>query len=360
MFEFPEFFNIPLAGWIDSIMDWVLTNWGGFFDTVSRLFGSGIYGVLGDNFEIDTFLWQIPAVWWAFLILVLAILIVFILGVVTWRTMHRVRTTTVILIALTIVSFSILFGLNGIKGILLALPWWLVILAVGYAAWRTMHKWWAGLLMAGFMILIGSFSYGELGYWDLAMDTLSIIITSVIVCLIIGIPTGILMARSDRIESIIKPQLDAMQTMPSFVYLVPVMMLFSLGKVPATLATILYAVPPVIRLTNAGIRQVPKNVIEAAQAFGSSTRQTLIEVQLPLAIPSIMVGRNQTTMMALAMVVIASMVGAGGLGLEVLRALQGLDVGRGFQAGLSIVLLAIIIDRITSAMAASQQREIKT
>jgi ABC-type proline/glycine betaine transport system permease subunit len=122
MFEFPEFLNIPLAGWIDSIMDWVLTNWGGFFDIVSRLFGSGIYGVLGDNFEIDTFLWQIPAVWWAFLILVLAILIVFILGVVTWRTMHRVRTTTVILIALTIVSFSILFGLNGIKGILLALP----------------------------------------------------------------------------------------------------------------------------------------------------------------------------------------------------------------------------------------------
>jgi len=360
MFEFPEFLNIPLAGWIDSIMDWVLTNWGGFFDTVSRLFGSGIYGVLGDNFEIDTFLWQIPVAWWAFLILVLAILIVFILGVITWRTMHRVRATTVILVALTIVSFSILFGLNGIKGILLALPWWLVILAIGYAAWRTMHKWWAGLLIAGFMVLIGSFSYGELGYWDLAMDTLSIIITSVIVCLIIGIPTGILMARSDRIESLIRPLLDAMQTMPSFVYLVPVMMLFSLGKVPATLATILYAVPPVIRLTNAGIRQVPKSVIEAAQAFGSNARQTLIEVQLPLAIPSIMVGINQTTMMALAMVVIASMVGAGGLGLEVLRALQGLDVGRGFQAGLSIVLLAIIIDRITSAMTASQQREIKT
>jgi len=360
MFEFPEFLNIPLAGWIDSIMDWVLTNWGGFFDTVSRLFGSGIYGVLGDNFEIDTFLWQIPVAWWAFLILVLAILIVFILGVITWRTMHRVRATTVILVALTIVSFIILFGLNGIKGILLALPWWLVILAMGYAAWRTMHKWWAGLLIAGFMVLIGSFSYGELGYWDLAMETMAIIIIAVIICLIIGIPTGILMARSNRIESIIKPQLDAMQTMPSFVYLVPVMMLFSLGKVPATLATILYAVPPVIRLTNAGIRQVPKNVIEAAQAFGSNTRQTLIEVQLPLAIPSIMVGINQTTMMALAMVVIASMVGAGGLGLEVLRALQGLDVGRGFQAGLSIVLLAIIIDRITSAMAASQQREIKT
>jgi glycine betaine/proline transport system permease protein len=168
------------------------------------------------------------------------------------------------------------------------------------------------------------------------------------------------MAWSNGFESFLRPVLDAMQTMPSFVYLVPVMMLFSLGKVPATFATILYAVPPVIRLTNAGIRQVPKSVIEAAQAFGSSSQQTLLEVQLPLAIPSIMVGINQTTMMALAMVVIASMVGAGGLGLEVLRALQGLEIGRGFQAGLSIVLLAIIIDRITAAMAARQQRVLKT
>lgn len=360
MFEFPEFLNIPLAGWIDSIMDWVLTNWGGFFEIVSDLFGSGIYGVLADTFEIKTFIWQMPAVWWAFLIFALAILMVFILTVITWRTMRRVRVTAFILVSLVILFFITLFGLNGIKGILLDLPWWLTVLAVGYAAWRTMHKWWAGPLMAGFMIIIGSFSYGNLGYWDLAMETMAIIIIAVIICLIIGIPTGILMARSDRIESLIRPLLDAMQTMPSFVYLVPVMMLFSLGKVPATFATILYAVPPVIRLTNAGIRQVPKNVIEAAQAFGSNTRQTLIEVQLPLAIPSIMVGINQTMMMALAMVVIASMVGAGGLGLEVLRALQSLDVGRGFQAGLSIVLLAIIIDRITSSMAASQQREIKT
>jgi glycine betaine/proline transport system permease protein len=168
------------------------------------------------------------------------------------------------------------------------------------------------------------------------------------------------MARSNFIQSILKPILDFMQTMPSFVYLVPVMMLFGLGKVPAVFATIIYAAPPVIRLTNTGIRQVPQNVVEAARAFGSSTRQTLFEVQLPLAIPSIMVGINQTTMMALAMVVIASMVGAGGLGLEVLRALQGLDMGRGFQAGLSIVLLAIIIDRITGAMAARQQRALKT
>jgi glycine betaine/proline transport system permease protein len=214
--------------------------------------------------------------------------------------------------------------------------------------------------MASFMVLIGSFHYGNIGYWDLAMQTLAIIITSVIISLALGIPAGILMARSNFAQSILKPILDFMQTMPSFVYLVPVMMLFGLGKVPAVFATIIYAAPPVIRLTNTGIRQVPQNVVEAARAFGSSTRQTLFEVQLPLAIPSIMVGINQTTMMALAMVVIASMVGAGGLGLEVLRALQSLDMGRGFQAGLSIVLLAIVIDRITHAMAARQQRALKT
>jgi len=358
--EFPEFLNIPLAGWINDIMDWVLANWGGFFDTVGDLVGSGVYGIISESLEIDTFLWQIPAIWWAFIILVLVVLAVIAAGVIAYRITHRLRVVIIAVVALTIISFSLLFGLRGIEDFLLRLPWWLPVLSVGFAAWRIMRKWWAGPLMAGFMVLIGSFSYGDIGYWDLAMQTLAIIITSVIISFIIGIPTGILMARSDRFESILKPQLDAMQTMPSFVYLVPVMILFSLGKVPATFATILYAVPPVIRLTNTGIRQVPKSVIEAAQAFGSSSRQTLIEVQLPLAIPSIMVGINQTTMMALAMVVIASMVGAGGLGLEVLRALQGLEIGRGFQAGLSIVLLAIIIDRITHAMAARQERVVKT
>lgn len=209
--------------------------------------------------------------------------------------------------------------------------------------------------MASFLVLIGSF-----GYWDLAMMTLAIVIASVILSLVIGIPTGIFMARSDRFQSILKPQLDAMQTMPSFVYLIPALMLFGLGKVPAVFATIIYAVPPVIRLTNVGIRQVSPSVVEAARAFGSSSRQTLFDVQLPLAIPSIMVGINQTTMMALAMVVIASMIGARGLGLEVLLAINRIEVGRGFEAGLSIVLMAIIIDRITSAMAARQQRVLKT
>ncbi len=209
--------------------------------------------------------------------------------------------------------------------------------------------------MASFLVLIGSLRWGSIGYWDLAMETLAIVIASVILSLAIGIPTGILMSRSNRLESLTKPLLDAMQTMPSFVYLIPALMLFGIGKVPAVFATVIYAAPPVIRLTNVGIRQVSQSAIEAARAFGSSSRQILFDVQLPLAVPSIRVGINQTTMMALAMVVIASMIGAGGLGLEVLRGLNRNEIGRGFQAGLSIVLLAIIIDRITSAIASRRK-----
>ena len=355
MLEFPEWLTIPLSDWVIAIMDWVEATLGGFFGTIGDLVLSGVLGTMADSFEVKTFLWQIPAVWWAFLILVLTVLVIATTTVIAWRTTHRMRMVIITLSSLAVIAFSLLFGLLGIESILLLLPWWLVILAIGYIAWRIIRKWWAGLAVVISLLVIGSFRYGDIGYWDLAMQTLAIIITSVIISLIIGIPTGILMSRNERIESLLKPVLDAMQTLPSFVYLVPVMILFGLGKVPATFATIIYAVPPVIRLTNAGIRQVSPSVIEAARAFGSSARQTLFEVQLPLAVPSILVGINQTTMMALAMVVIASMVGAGGLGLEVLRALQGLDIGRGFEAGLSIVLLAIVIDRITHAMAARQQ-----
>jgi len=245
---------------------------------------------------------------------------------------------------------AILYVLLNIERFLLWLPWIVVVVLVGLIAWRVMRSWGAGLLMTAFLVLIGSF-----GYWDLAMKTLAIITAAVILSLGMGIPTGIIMARNNRVESILKPVLDAMQTMPSFVYLIPALMLFGLGKVPAVFATVIYAVPPVIRLTNVGIRQVPPSIVEAARAFGSNSRQTLFEVQLPLAIPSIMVGVNQTTMMALAMVVIASMIGATGLGLEVLISINRIEVGRGFEAGLSIVLLAIIIDRITHALAARQE-----
>jgi len=253
------------------------------------------------------------------------------------------------------VGGAILFVLLRVERFLLWLPWVVVVVGVGVVAWRAMRRWEAGLLMAGFLVLIGSF-----GHWDLAMMTLAIIFAAVMISLAIGIPTGIVMARSNSVEAIIRPVLDAMQTMPSFVYLIPALMLFGLGKVPAVFATIIYAMPPVIRLTNVGIRQVPSSVVEAARAFGSSSRQILFEVQLPLAVPSIMVGINQTTMMALAMVVIASMIGAKGLGMEVLLAISRIQIGKGFEAGLCIVLLAIIIDRITNALAARQQYTITT
>ncbi len=226
------------------------------------------------------------------------------------------------------------------------LPWPVLMIGTGLLAWRLMGKWWPGLIMAGMLFFMGT-----LGYWELSMRTLSLVTSAVIVSLAIGIPIGIIMATSDTFESITKPLLDGMQTMPSFVYLIPALMLFGLGKVPALFATIIYAVPPVIRLTNVGIREVSPSVVEAAHAFGSSYWQILYKVQLPLARPTIMVGVNQTTMMALAMVVVASMIGAKGLGFEVLLAINRIEIGRGFEAGLCIVFMAIIIDRLTYAMA---------
>ncbi|MCJ7499334.1 proline/glycine betaine ABC transporter permease [bacterium] len=251
------------------------------------------------------------------------------------------------------IGLSILKILLIIEKVLLWVPWPVVLIIIGVAAWRSMGKLRHGVLMAGLIFMIGVF-----GYWDDSMRTLAIVIASVAVSLLIGFPLGVLMARSDRMQAIFQPFLDAMQTMPSFVYLIPAMMLFGLGKVPAVFATVIYAVPPVIRLTDVGIRGVPETVVEAARSFGASDRQLLFDVQLPLAFPSIMVGINQTTMMALAMVVIASMIGARGLGLEVLKAINRIEVGHGFTAGASIVFLAIVIDRITNAFATKQQKHL--
>ena len=251
------------------------------------------------------------------------------------------------------IGLAILKILLIIEKVLLWVPWPVVLLLVGVAAWRSMGKLRHGVLMAALIFMIGVF-----GYWDDSMRTLAIVIASVAVSLFIGFPLGVFMARSDRVQAILQPFLDAMQTMPSFVYLIPAMMLFGLGKVPAVFATVIYAAPPIIRLTDVGIRGVPETVVEAARSFGASDRQVLFDVQLPLAFPSIMVGINQTTMMALAMVVIASMIGARGLGLEVLKAINRIEVGHGFTAGASIVFLAIVIDRISSAFARKQQKHL--
>jgi glycine betaine/proline transport system permease protein len=242
------------------------------------------------------------------------------------------------------VTASILWLLLRLDGFFLWLPWWIFLLGVFLLSWWLI-RWTTGLFFVFLLWLIGAF-----GYWDLLMSTLAIVLASVVISLVLGIPIGILMAISRRMEIITKPILDAMQTMPSFVYLIPAMFLFGLGKVPAVFATIIYAVPPVIRLTNLAIRRVSKEMVEAAASFGSSPWQMLTKVQLPQALPTIMTGINQTTMMALAMVVIASMVGAKGLGMEVLIAINQLDIAKGFESGVSIVILAIIIDRMTQAI----------
>lgn len=223
-------------------------------------------------------------------------------------------------------------------------PWYLVIAILAGITWYGSRRW---TLTAGVIGLL--FFIGAIGQWDRGMQTLALMIVSLVMCLLLGIPTGILMSVSDRFRKVMLPVLDIMQTMPSFVYLIPVVMLFGLGKVPALIATIIYAVPPLIRLTDLGIRLVDHSIMEAATAFGATRRQKLLGVQLPLALPNILAGINQTTMMALAMVVVASMIGARGLGQEVLAGINRLEVGRGLLAGLAIVALAIIFDRVTQA-----------
>jgi len=197
---------------------------------------------------------------------------------------------------------------------------------------------------------IGLVFIGAIGVWNEAMTTLSMVITSVVFCVLLGIPMGIWMAKSERVTRFLRPLLDAMQTTPAFVYLVPIVMLFGIGNVPGVIVTIIFALPPVVRLTSLGIQQVPENLVEASRSFGASPRQLLFKVQLPLAMPSIMAGINQTLMMALSMVVIASMIAVPGLGLLVLRGIGRLDIGLATVGGIGIVILAIVLDRMTQAL----------
>lgn len=236
-------------------------------------------------------------------------------------------------------------SINGIDDFLVWLPWWVFILIIFGLGWY-FKSFIAGVLFGVFIFLIGTF-----GLWEDMMTTISIIVTAVGISLLVGIPIGVWMSFSQIVSSIMRPILDAMQTMPSFVYLIPAIFFFGLGNVSAIFATLIYAVPPVIRLTELAIRGVGDEVIESALSFGSSRWQMLRKVQLPQALPTIMAGVNQTTMMALAMVVIASMVGASGLGEQVLISINRIDIALGFEAGISIVFLAIIIDRLTNGVA---------
>jgi glycine betaine/proline transport system permease protein len=239
--------------------------------------------------------------------------------------------------------------LNGIDGFLQMVPPVVFLIVLFLIAWR-LSGWKVGIFGVITFLLAGF-----LGFWEDTMTTLAMVISSVVFCVIVGIPTGILAARSDRFEAFVRPVLDAMQTTPAFVYLVPVVMLFSIGSVAGVIATIVFSMPPIIRLTNLGIRQVQTDVVEAAHSFGATPWQILVKVQFPLALPTIMAGLNQTIMLSLSMVVIAALIGAGGLGVPVFEGLNSLRVGLAGIGGLSIVLLAMVLDRITQSLGESKR-----
>jgi glycine betaine/proline transport system permease protein len=243
-----------------------------------------------------------------------------------------------------IIKVPVELSLEGLEWLFASLPPFVVILLFGVIAWR-----YAGKRVALFSVLTFVL-IGYLGLWDYTMTTLAMVVCAVAFCAVVGVPLGIMAGRSDRFEMYLRPFLDVMQTTPPFVYLVPVVMLFSIGTVSGVLATIVFALPPIIRLTSLGIRQVHPELVEAAIAFGATPWQVLRKVQFPLAMPSVMAGLNQTIMMALSMVVIAALIGAGGLGNPVVQGLNTLEIGLATIGGLAIVLLAMVLDRITQGI----------
>jgi glycine betaine/proline transport system permease protein len=272
--------RLPLANWVDILVDWMTLTFGGLFDGISEgieMFVEGIVAGLG------------------------------------------------------------------------FIPSFLLIILVSLLAWKVCNK-----RIALFAVL-GLFLIDNLGYWEDMLETLALVLTSVLISIIIGIPVGIWASQSNKVKQVVIPILDFMQTMPAFVYLLPAIFFFSIGVVPGVVASVIFAMPPTIRLTILGIKQVPADLIEATEAFGSTTKQKLLKVQLPLAMPTIMAGINQSIMLALSMVVIASMVGAPGLGTEVYRAVTQIKTGVGFEAGLAIVVIAILLDRITQNIGKKKQ-----
>ncbi len=234
--------------------------------------------------------------------------------------------------------------LSAFQQLLLGMPAPVAIVLFALIAWQIASP------AMGIATLISLIAIGAIGAWSQAMVTLALVLTALLFCIVIGLPLGIWLARSERAARIVRPLLDAMQTTPAFVYLVPIVMLFGIGNVPGVVVTIIFALPPIVRLTILGIKQVPADLIEASESFGASPRQMLFKVQLPLAMPTIMAGVNQTLMLALSMVVIASMIAVGGLGQMVLRGIGRLDMGLATVGGVGIVILAIILDRLTQSM----------
>jgi glycine betaine/proline transport system permease protein len=239
---------------------------------------------------------------------------------------------------------------EGMTDLILMVPSVVFMIILALVAWK-LCRWPIALFT-----LFGLFLIDNLGYWEEMVNTLSLVVSSVFISILLGIPLGIWASQKKLVRQIIIPILDFMQTMPAFVYLVPAIMFFSIGVVPGIFASVIFSMPPTIRLTILGIQQVPGDLIEATEAFGSTTKQRLLKVQLPLAMPTIMAGVNQSIMLALSMVVIAAMVGAPGLGTEVYRAVTQIKIGVGFESGLAVVILAIILDRITQNIGKSKKQ----
>jgi len=249
------------------------------------------------------------------------------------------------------ISFVAGSAISLCEDLMLAPPSYLMLLFLTALAWRL-----AGWKVSLFT-LAGMFLVDGMGMWSDAMKTLALVLASTSFALVVALPTGIWASRHDQVARIIRPILDFMQTMPAFVYLIPAVLFFRLGKVPGAMATVIFAMPPAVRLTNLGIRRVSEEAVEAARAFGGSDRQVLFKVQLPQALPTIMAGVNQTIMLALSMVVIAAMIGAGGLGQQVLRGIEQLKIGLGFESGLAVVILAILLDRLTQSLGKKKESE---
>lgn len=246
-------------------------------------------------------------------------------------------------------SEALLSLIEGLNGTVEALPFWLVIIFIAGGTW------WLSGRRAALVSMLGLLLVANLGLWKPFILTLTLVLTSELLVVLIGIPLGVLTALSNPAERTVKPVLDFMQTMPSFVYLIPAVTFFGLGLVPGVVATVIFAMPPLVRLTSLGIRQVPKDLVEASEAFGATRRQLLFKVQLPVALPTLMAGINQSIMLGLSMVVIAALIGAGGLGQEVIRGMNILDIGLGFEAGLAIVIMAIVLDRLTQGFGTSRK-----
>lgn len=240
-------------------------------------------------------------------------------------------------------------ALDAFGFVLTSLPFFIVILALAAAAWFFANR------TAGVFTAAGLWFIYAMGLWKATMITLSMVLVATVITLLIGIPLGILSARSDRFYKVVRPVLDFMQTMPAFVYLIPAVYFFDLGEVPGTVATVIFAMPPVIRLTGLGIREVPHDVVEACDSFGATSMQKLLKVQIPLAKPTILAGLNQTILLSLSMVVISAMIGAKGLGEIVLSGISQMNIGKGFEGGFAVVIIAMVLDRITQGLAKNKK-----